>query len=67
MGDFFMEENYLIQSKIHTRAIIAVMTRMVTKRQAGIADYHDLFHHWKLWMNLNAPMVKKIRWESIRD
>ena len=60
MGDFFMEENYLIQSKIHTRAIVSVMTRMVNKKQASIADYHDLYHHWQLLMNINAPMYENM-------
>ena len=60
MGDFFMEDNYLIQSKIHTRAIVSVMTRMVNKKQASIADYHDLYHHWQLLMNINAPMYENM-------
>ena len=60
MGDFFMEHNYLIQSKIHTGAIVSVMTRMVNKKQASIADYHDLYHHWQLLMNINAPMYENM-------
>ena len=60
MGDFFMEDNYLIQSKIHTRAIVSVMTRMVNKKQASIAEYHDLYHHWQLLMNINAPMYENM-------
>ena len=60
MGDFFMKDNYLIQSKIHTRAIVSVMIRMVNKKQASIADYHDLYHHWQLLMNINAPMYENM-------
>ena len=36
------------------------MTRMVNKKQASIADYHDLYHHWQLLMNINAPMYENM-------
>ncbi len=64
MGDFFMEDNYLIQSKIHTKAIALTMTMMVKKCHAEIQNYHDLFFHWFEWLHLNAPFYENLNYPS---
>ena len=60
MGDFFMEDNYLIQSKIHTRAIVTLMENIVAKKSASISDYHDIFIHWISWFHVNEAMYENL-------
>lgn len=55
-----MEDNYLIQSKIHTRAIVTLMENIVAKKSASISDYHDIFIHWISWFHINEAMYDNL-------
>lgn len=60
MGDFFMEENYLIQSKIYTKAIVTIMEKVLKNKSADILDYYGLFSNWLSWFHLNDPMYENL-------
>ena len=60
MGDFFMEENYLIQSKIYTKAIVTIMEKVLKNQSAGLVDYYGLFSNWLSWFHLNDPMYENL-------
>ena len=55
-----MEDNYLIQSKIHTRAIVTLMENIVAQKSASISDYHDIFIHWISWFHINEAMYDNL-------
>ena len=55
-----MEENYLIQSKIHTKAIVTIMEKVLKNKSADILDYYRLFFNWLSWFHLNDPMYENL-------
>ena len=64
MGDFFMEENYLTRSKIHTKAIAVTMAMMVENGRAYLMNYHDILYHWYKWIHINAPFYENLNHPS---
>lgn len=55
-----MEENYLIQSKIHTRAIVSIMENVLKNNAACAGDYYGILFHWLSWCHLNGPMYENL-------
>ena len=55
-----MEDNYLIQSKIHTKAIVTIMEKVLKNKSADILDYYGLFFNWLSWSDLNDPMYENL-------
>lgn len=65
MGDcFFMEENYLTRSKIHTKALVVTMDMMLKNRKANLMNYHGIFHHWYEWIHINAQFYENLTYPS---
>ena len=64
IGDFFMEENYLTRSKIHTKALAVTMAMMVENGKADLMNYHDILHHWYKWIHINAPFYENLNYPS---
>lgn len=60
MGDFFMEDNYLIRSKKHTKAIATILENIVAQKRASISDYYGIFINWLSWFHINEAMYENL-------
>ena len=60
MGDFFMEDNYLIRSKKHTKAIATILENIVAQKRASISDYYGSFINWLSLFHINEAMYENV-------
>ena len=55
-----MEDNYLIRSKKHTKAIATILENIVAQKRASISDYYGIFINWLSWFHINEAMYENL-------